>query len=740
MAYQDAVPASQTDASDEIDLGELLDVLLDGKWLIVALTALVTAIGVLYAQMAAPVFKADALVQIESEGNNLGAVFGEMGTMLETSSSATGEIELIKSRLVLGRTIRDLKLYLDVRPKTLPIIGPGLARLQHGEQTLNDDTPWMFGAASIAGNYLRVSRFDVPASHLNKAFVIRVLEEKGHYTLLSPMGTVLGNGQAGQLLDLSDLGVRILVSELDAAPNQEYLVRRLDPLQAVTRLQSQLGVSEKGKDSGIISLTLEASSGEKARQVLNSIANNYLRQNVERKGEEAEQTLSYLKKQLPELREKLDESEAQLNIYRSSRGSADLMQETEIILQQSAKLEAMRFELDQERKKLIQRFKPGHPTVEALDAQVRDVEKSQADLEEKIKDLPETQQELLRLTRDVKVNTELYTSLLNSSQQLEVAKAGTVGTVRIIDYAQTPLDPIKPKKMLIVVLSVMLGGMLGIAVVFLRRVLLGTMDDPQAIEQQFGLPIYASVPMSKGQNKLAQLMKKHVPGLHTLQSEASDPIALEAIKSLRTSLHFALHDAPNNVVLLTGPRPGIGKSFIAANLADVYASTGKRVALVDCDMRRGTLHQYTGTKRKPGLADFLVDRASLNEVLHDLPTQGLAVVTTGTIPPNPSELLSSERFEEFISALSEQFDVVYLDSPPNLAVADAGILAQRAGSTLLVLAAGMHPQREIAESVKRLKVVGANLRGVVLNMVSLTARRYGYGRYSYHYAYESKKS
>lgn len=730
----------ETGAEDEIDLGELLETILDGKWLVLFITLLGAALGVAYALLATPVYQADALVQIEDEGGgNLGALFGEMGEVLAATSPATGEIELIKSRLVLGRTIRELKLYLDVEAVQLPVIGKGLARLKDQHEG-RPTPPWMPGADSTGDQYIRVTTFDVPEAYLNKTFVVRAEPTgAGAYALLSPAGMIVARGRAGERLRLDDYGIDLMVSELQADAGQEFELRRLDPLKAVSQLKEKLAVAERGKDSGIIALSFESDNGQQARQVLNNIANNYLRQNVERKGEEAEQTLSYLKNQLPALREKLDASEAELNLYRSSRGSADLMQETEIILEQSAKLEGLRLELAQERKQLLQRFQPSHPTIQALDSQIADVESNRKELEGEIKNLPETQQELLRLTRDVKVNTELYTSLLNSAQQLEVAKAGTVGTVRIIDYAAQPLEPVKPKKSFVVLLSVMLGAILGIGAVFMRRVLVATVDDPQFVEQQLGIPVYANVPVSKDQGKLTQLMKKHAQGLHTLQRGAADGIAIEAIKSLRTSLHFALHEAPNNIVLITGPRPGIGKTFISSNLADAYAMAGKSVIVVDCDMRRGTVHEYMGGKRKPGLADYLVERAELDDVVRSTDASGLFYVTTGTIPPNPSELLSTERFESLLQTLSEQHDVVFLDSPPNLAVADSGILAQRAGCTLMVIAAGVHPPREIAESIKRLNLVGANLKGAVMNMVSQTARRYGYSRYNYYYAYGSKK-
>ncbi len=730
----------QERADDEIDLGVLIDIILEGKWLVLFITTLGAALGVAYAMLATPIYKADALIQIEDKRSSLAAVFGEMGGALGEPSQTQGEVELIQSRLVLGRTVEALQLDLKVEPVTLPVIGPGLARLRDRRAGIRPPA-WRPASAYFDGQYLRIGRFEVPRYQLNRSFRIRARAQSG-YELLDPQGSVIGRGLAGEALELPDAGIRLLVTELEARPGQEFLVTRMDPLRATNSLRADFFVTAKSKgyrDSGIVALALEATSGLKAQQILNSIANNYLRQNVERKGAEAEKTLEYLRSQLPQLRGRLDEAEAQLNIFRTGQGSADLMQETELLLQQSAKLEGLRLELAQQREQLTQRFKPGHPTVQALDAQLGDLETNREKLEKKIRALPETQQQLLRLTRDVQVNTELYTSLLNSAQQLEVAKAGTIGTVRIIDNAEQPLAPIKPRQPLVVLLGVMLGGAFGIMAVFLRRMLLGTVDDPQFIEQQMGLPIYANIPRSKAQVGISGMLKKHAKGIHTLTNLGEADLAQEAFKSLRTSLHFALHEAPNNLLLITGPRPEVGKTFVCSNLADVFAQVGKSVVVVDCDMRRGTLHNYFGEKRKPGLADYLIDRAQLSDIIKSQREGKLSYIVSGTIPPNPSELLSSAKFEELLTTLSERYDLVILDSPPNLAVTDPSILAQRAGTTVLVLAANEHPSREIAESIKRLKLVGANLKGGVLNKVNQVSRRYGYGRYNYYYAYGSSK-
>ena len=731
-------PAAEADREDEVDIGELFDLLTEGKWLVIAFTLVAALFGLAYASLSTPIYESDALVQLETDqSSSLSAIFGEMGDVLSAGSEAAAEIELIKSRLVLGRTVEQLDLHTRAQPEFFPLVGQGLARLAGKGLGVAQAVTAVFPEQyAHGGEHIVMGRFETPETLLNQPMTVE-LGADGDYWLYPPGGQPL-RGQVGQTVRGEGATLAVQIQSLQGEPGRRFEVERADMLTAIQRLREALTVSEKGKDSGIISIRLQHPDPNMAARILNAVANNYLRQNVERKGEEAEQTLRYLQKQLPSLRGKLEAAEARLNAYRTSQGSADLMQETQILLQKSAELEALRLKLAQEREQLLQRFQPSHPTVQALDAQVRDVDRNRAELDLEVADLPETQQELLRLTRDVEVNTELYTSLLNSAQQLEVAKAGTVGNVRIVDYAGEPRRPVKPQRTLILALSVLLGLMLGVMAVFLRRALFSTLDDPQEFERRFGLPVYANVPVSGNQKKIFGSLKDAIRGMRTLEKRAESDPALEAVKSLRTALHFGLHDATNNIVLITGPRPGLGKSFVASNLAATLASAGRKVALVDGDLRRGTVHEYMGLSRRDGLSDVLAGRATLEGALRTPEEGGPHVLTSGTIPPNPSELLSTAAMKNLVQQLGAEHDVVIIDSPPNLAVADSSVLAQLAGSTLVVLRGATHPPREIAESLKRLALVGAQVRGVVFNMVKQHARRYGYGRYNYYYAYKSQ--
>jgi tyrosine-protein kinase Etk/Wzc len=258
-------------------------------------------------------------------------------------------------------------------------------------------------------------------------------------------------------------------------------------------------------------------------------------------------------------------------------------------------------------------------------------------------------------------------------------------------------------------------------------------EDPEAIETQFGLPVYAVVPHSAKQTKLTKKGSRRNRKCSVLSSRDDKDHAVESLRGLRTWLNFAFAGAKNNVLLITGPGPGVGKSFVSVNLATVLANAGKRTLLIDADLRKGHLHQYFNMKRAEGLSEAVAGNVSTEEVVYQTEVDKLSILPTGTLPPNPSELLLHERFISVMDKVSGDFDQVVVDSPPVLAVTDAAILGRLAGVVLLVVKANMHHLREIEQSVKQLRQVDVNLRGVVFNDMK-SNKLYGYGKY-YGYAY-----
>ena len=259
------------------------------------------------------------------------------------------------------------------------------------------------------------------------------------------------------------------------------------------------------------------------------------------------------------------------------------------------------------------------------------------------------------------------------------------------------------------------------------------------------MPVYATIPYSKYQNSLNNRLKSNSSLIKrravTLALENREDIAIESLRSLRTTLHFAFLDAPNNIVLITGPSPNVGKTFVAANLAFVMVDAGKKVLLIDGDMRIGSMSKVLGVDKEQGLSELILGTIKTDDAIHKIPGTNIDFIPTGAIPPNPSELLLHERFGRLLESITKHYDLVIIDSPPVLAVTDATIISREASATILVVRAGEHPMRELEQCAKRLLQAGAHLKGVVLNGVRPISggRGYGYGRNVYQYNYKNSK-
>jgi tyrosine-protein kinase Etk/Wzc len=465
---------------------------------------------------------------------------------------------------------------------------------------------------------------------------------------------------------------------------------------------------------------------------------------VEKKSAEAQKTLEFLEKQLPDLKKQLETATTNLNDYRTQHGSIDLEIETQGILTGVVDLTTQITLLQQKRDELRQRFTESHPSVQAIDKQITRLQSQIASQDKKIQALPETQQVILRLSRDVKVDTELYTALLNNAQTYRVAKAGTVGDVRIIDYAVLPTEPIKPKKPIIMAVSLILGLIFGIAIAFIRKSLHRGIEDPDIIEKQLNIPVYATVPHSDNQAGISNQLKRNPKsqGEHPLilAMENKEDLAIESLRSLRTTLHFAFLEAQNNIIMITGPSPGIGKTFVSINLAAVLADAGKKVLLIDGDMRKGFLNKSLKLSRNNGLSEIISNAITAEQAIKKISVANFDFIPTGSLPPNPSELLLHDRFGQFLENISPLYDHIIIDSPPILAVTDAAIIGRIASVTLMIVKAGEHPLRELQQSIKRLSQAGVNLKGIVFNDLPQTSSRYGYGysysKYVYQYNYK----
>lgn len=710
-------------ADDEIDLGKLFGIILDAKWLILCTVVLFSIIGVGVAILSTPIYKADALIQIESKSSGgISAMVGDMGELFSAESSATTEIEIIKSRMILGGTVDKFNLTTVVSPNYIPIVGKGLARLQ-GEQIS-----------------LSVSRFNTPSYAVGIPLTLKVIDaEKQTFRLIEDDNNVILEGKVGELIEKN--GYQFLATEMIAQDGASFTVSKVSKLDAINALQQNLSISERGKQTGIISLSFSGEDRAKIQAILNDISQNYFLQNVQRNSAEAEQSLEFLKGHLPDIKTKLTASEDVLNRFRQENESIDLGLEAQSTLKVMVELEAQLNELTFKESEISQRFTQDHPAYKSLLDKRETLLKEKERLNKQVQKLPKTQREVLRMTRDVEVNQQIYIQLLNKVQELNIIKAGTVGNVRILDNAQSFSKPIKPKKALIVVLATLLGGMAGVAFVLIRAAFHRGVETPDQIEQ-IGMPVYASVPKSIQQLEFANKLKRNKGSNDelVLLAEANPAdLSIEALRSLRTSLHFAMMEAKNNVLMISGPAPSIGKTFVSTNFAAVAAKTGQKVLLIDADMRKGYLQQCFGLRWDNGLSDYLSGKTSHSNIIKSTSIDNLDVVTRGQVPPNPSELLMHPRFKSFVDEMSAQYDLVIIDTPPVLAVTDPSIVGAIAGTTLMVARFDQTTLKEIEVAQGRFEQSGVEVKGVILNAVEKKASNsYGYGYGYYNYAYKSE--
>lgn len=730
-------PHEQDDDNDEIDLMGLLGTLIDHKWLIAGVTGVFMAAGVAYALLATPVYQANALIQVEAKKNDM-LGFSDIGSMLGKESPSATEIELIKSRRNIGAAVDNLKLDIEVEPNYFQLIGEFVAR-RFKPDAENPVASPLLGMNSFAwgGEHLKLADLQLPQELLGTDLTL-VAGEGGSFTLLDEDSNVLVKGQVGQAYEQN--GVKVQVESLQANPGTTFEVVRYPRLTTILNYQKDLDVSERGKESGMVALALESPEPETAIRTLNEIARLYVQQNIERTSAEAAQSLGFLKDQLPQVRKDLEKAENALNAFQIRSKSIDISLEAKAILDQIVALDTSISTLKLQQAEMDRKFTPQHPAYRALMGQLAELTSKQQRLAKQVENLPTTQQELLSLTRDLKVSTEIYTQLLNKSQELDVMRAGAVGNVLLIDTADVDLRyPVKPKKALIVLIATLLGAFLSIAYVLFRKALNRGVENPDDIEK-LGLPVYASIPFSS----LQKVEDEKSPGgrgtrvTPLLASSHPTDLAIEGLRSLRTSLHFAMLEATNNRLMISGPSPKVGKSFVSANLAAVIAQSGQKVLLVDVDMRKGYIHKMFGIPVENGLSDLLAKRCDLDTAIHKTEVENLDVIGRGQIPPNPSELLMHKNFSDFLEEISARYDQVILDTPPFLAVADAAIVGRQSGTNLIVTRFELNPAREVELTMRRFAQNGIELKGAIFNGVEKRASaKYGYGAYGY-YNYEYK--
>ncbi|MEZ7213267.1 polysaccharide biosynthesis tyrosine autokinase [Klebsiella spallanzanii] len=716
---------SSSKDSDEIDLGRLIGELIDHRKLIISLTSFFTLLAIIYALFSTPVFQSDALVQVEQKQGN--ALLNSLSQVLpDTQPQSAPEIALLQSRMILGKTVDDLNLQAYIKPIYFPIFGQGWARL-NGEK---------FGNILISRLYLASKDDESKRPEIEIA-----VNSNNSYSVKLDDGTTI-NGKVGQLLESN--GLSLMISSIDAQPGERFNVTYMTRLQAISDILEAFSVNDQGKDVGMLELKMTGEDPVLITRILDSISNNYLSQNIARQAAQDAKSLDFLNNQLPSVKNELYTAEDKLNQYRQQKDSVDLSLEAKSVLDQIVNVDNQLNELTFRESEISQLYTKEHPTYKALIEKRKTLQEEKVRLNKRVSNMPATQQEILRLSRDVESGRAVYMQLLNRQQELNIAKSSAIGNVRIIDNAVTQPKPIKPKKVLVVLVGLILGAMISVGVVLLRVFLRRGIESPEQIEE-LGINVYASIPVSESLAKSTAQRSKLIKNKSTeydsfLAIENPTDLAIEAIRGLRTSLHFAMMEAKNNVLMISGASPNAGKTFVSTNLAAVIAQSGKKVLYIDCDMRKSYAHKLFKVTNDNGLSDLISGKVDIDGTIKPISEVGIDFISRGVSPPNPAELLMHPRFRNLVSWASENYDIVIIDTPPILAVTDAAIIGSYAGTTLLVARYEQNTAKEIDVSIKRFEQSGVSVKGCILNgVVKKASSYYSYGYSHYGYKYKDEK-
>ncbi|WP_320720920.1 polysaccharide biosynthesis tyrosine autokinase [Enterobacter sp. 296B2] len=707
-----------TPHDNEIDLIQLLAEMFDHRVMIACITLLFTVCAGIYAYSITPIYQADALVQIEAkQDNSLLKSLSQFGTDL--SPDVAPELLLLKSRMILGETVDKLGLTYSVKRRVLPVIGPLLERgHKAGELTI--------GALTI------------PPLEDKPQELLLTVKEQGRYHLEGK--TLEADGVVGNML-VKD-GVTLLVTSLSAAPGTQFSLKTVTKLEAINALQRRLIVSESAKQSGMIALTLTGEEPDKIAAVLNTIAENYLSQNIARQEAKDTRSLTFLQDQLPKISRELDQAEARLNAYREQRDSVDLSLEAKTVLDQVVNVENQLNELTFREAEVSQLFKKDHPTYRALREKKQTLEQERTRLNNRVSAMPSTQQEILRLSRDVESGRTIYLQLLTRQQELNISRSSAIGNVRIIDPAVTQPAPVKPRKVIIIMLGMLVGLMLSAGTVLVRSAFKRGITSSEPLEAQ-GMPLLATLPRSVWLWKKTHLRRRTLCASHWKHRTSNIPFLpvdrpadmfVEAVRGLRTSLHFTMMDAANRVVVISGPSQDCGKTLVSTSLASIAAQAGQRVLFIDADMRKGYVHNIFKLNNHHGLSSVLGGSVEWQDAIQRFEKGGFDVLTCGPQPSHPVELLMKERFQTVMTRIDKEYDIVIVDTPPVLAVTDALLVARVAATTLLVARFGKTSVKEIENCRKRLLQMGVQVEGAILNDIVKSAAFYYHSGYS-HYDY-----
>ncbi len=741
---------------DEISFAKLIEIPLQHKILITFLTILTAALAAAYVYFQPNIYKAVATLEISARKSGP-SVNDILASALSQSSNVDTEIQILKSHFVSKMALKKVDFlhhyYYEKNYKKTEIYknAPFKAELKKGYGVL-------FYIYPKEGN-----KFILEAKKKGK----KEFKEEAEF----------GKWIKGPYFEIK-------IDKTGKFKFKKYIYEEEKLKTVLNELNKNLKVKQASPKASIIVISFEDNIAKRAQEYVNALAEAYIKQSIERKTKEATKRISFIDKQLKIITKNLKESEDKLEDYKKRSNIINLSTKAKSAIEQSAKLETQLTKISLERevvqtlynqvksgkglesisivgmgqdgnslismvqqlqnaivkkRMLLQEYTNAHPDVIKVTSQIIELKRSilrsikntlkllkerEAYAKEELRKqnmqiskLPKSEKVLTNLKRRFLVNEKIYSYLLEKRSESSIIKASTISSNRIIDRAEVPDKPVKPKKKLIVIGGATVGLILGIVLAFFKSLTNDKIESKEDIEKLTSVPIVGTITHTEYKSDTV-----------AVANSPKSAIA-ESFRSLRTNLQFMVRE-DKKTISISSTISGEGKTFTAVNLATIISMTGQNTIIINVDMRKPTLYKKFGLKNSKGMSTYLSGKSLLYEVIQQTEYENLDVITSGPIPPNPSELINSKAFKELMTRLQDVYEVIILDTPPIGLVSDARVVMDLCDINLYVVREN-YSKKVFLENLESLKEEQIKGLGIVYNDIKLTKGGYGYG-YGYY--------
>ncbi|MBP7784191.1 MAG: polysaccharide biosynthesis tyrosine autokinase [Aliarcobacter sp.] len=769
--------------NDEIDLKDLFKTIMKYKYIIALFAIIFTIASAVFAYVKPSVYSSFATIELQEEKNSFNADDALKQAFSGGSVNVENQIEILKSKSLQDKALKELILktrYFTVK--------------NYRVREFYKNSPFIVIDKILEDNIYGTTFNLTPIDESSFRLEIRPISKYSKRGILALLGVqpledyelITYDKVHKYDEDIATEWFSINIKKFAPLENEEYSFSFVHPSIASNIYYSQLSVSQVSELASILQISMEDSVSLRAKDLLNSLFKAYLEQEVQRKTEVANLSLDFIDSQLEEINTKLKSSESDLEKYKETNDVIVLSDKAQTVTKQLVEYESklqeiaveenilnnllqyisknqnlsgltvgsINFadpalasliknlhELSTQKDTLLLDYTELHPDIQKLNKSIASLRRQiisslQSNLKQlqqrksasndlisgykrSLETLPKQERELTRLNRHFSVNEKVYSYLLEKRAETAILKSSTISNARVLDEALNFSIPIKPKRILIVLVGLILGIIVGLAYAFLREFLNNTIKNTEEIEKYSTMPIYGVIPLNK--------------------NKKTKSIFEEAFRSIRTNLQFLPQNEKSRVIAITSSVSGEGKTTISAKLAEIIAQTDKKVIVLDLDLRKASVHKEFDVPNNIGMSNYLTNQNTLEEVIKNTNEKNVDIITTGALPPNPSELILTDAMKTLLDKLKESYDYIIMDTPPVGLVTDALILMNYSDISFTVVRAN-YTRKEFIRNLDRLsKEHSHNHVGIILNGVEI-GDKYGYGYgVSYGYGYGNGK-